>query len=194
MLNPTPAFDCLSIVDVLSKDEGSISAPEIQLFAYLSCLLWLFRGRTVATWGYQFVGTEYGAPYSRDIDATLKELHSRGYLLQVEARYRLGTEASAMIGAFQGLSINRPRLECLDAACSSTIALSPGLVGSALSQEPELSRARALPMSRPLLEPPARARLHSQFIALRQGLADNTHDLRVPAVVWLSALYRTGDS
>lgn len=71
----------------------------------------------------------------------------------------------------------------------STSAFSAGMVVGALSQEPELRRARAVPSNRPLLEDAAQEQLYEQFDALRQALRNENIDLRVPSVVWLAALY-----
>jgi hypothetical protein len=67
------------------------------------------------------------------------------------------------------------------------------MVGNALSQEPELRRAQALPATRLLLEESAQVQLYTQFDALRQALSQQSDDLRLPAVVWLSALYRSNE-
>jgi len=62
-LNPDATFDCLYVANHLQVKQLSISPQEIHLFTYLACLLWLYKERVVSDWGYDFVGTELGAPF-----------------------------------------------------------------------------------------------------------------------------------
>jgi hypothetical protein len=192
-LNPDATFDGIFMASDLQRDTGTFAAAELHLFGYLACLLWLYRERTLADWGYSFVGTELGAPFSLEIDSAIKELVERGYFVRVQDRLRMSSAAEQYLSEFRALDLNVHRVECLAAACSSTSAFSVGMVGSALAQEPELRRARALPISRPLLEEAAQSQLYEQFEALRDGLKQSI-DLRVPAFVWLAALYRSSEA
>ncbi len=193
LLKPEATFDCLFLAERLEKDAGTFTAPEVHLFAYLSCLLWLYRRHALADWGYTFVGTELGAPFSLDMDGVINELQNRGYLIRIEGRLRTSDAAGQQLQDFRSLSLYSDRAECLHAACSSTSFLSVGMVCSALGQEPELQRARSLPTSRILLGVIGREQLYGQFDVLRFSLNEEKIDLRVPAVVWLSALYRSTD-
>jgi hypothetical protein len=193
-LDPNATFDCVFLATRLQRVSGSFAAAELHLFAYLACLLWLYSGRTTTDWGYAFVGTELGAPFSLEMDAALEGLEGRGLFTRSEERIRASDVAEQYLRDFMDLELNRDRGECLHAAWSSTAALSIGMVGNALSEEPELKRARALPSTRFLLEEMAVAVLHEQFDVLKLALNDGGIDLRVPAVVWLEALYHTGDA
>ena len=193
LLNPEATFDCLFMADRLERETGTFTVPELHLFAYLSCLLWLYRHRALADWGYSFVGTELGAPFSLDIDGVIRELQDRGYLVRVHDRLRTSDEAEQQLQDFSSLSLYAERQECLGAACSSTLAFSAGMVGSALAQEPELRRARSVPVTRNLLGDVAQEQLYEQFDVLHRALGGELMDLRVPAVVWLSALYKSID-
>jgi len=189
-LNPEATFDCLFIIERLQGNRTSLTSQEIHLFAYLGCLLWIYRKRPVEDWGYGFVGTELGAPFSQEIDTSINELVERGYLRRVHGRVDSTEIASDSLRYLTALASNTERIECLDAACSSTAAFSVGMVSNALTNEPELSRAQAVPSSRMLLEETARSQLYEQFDALRSALDQRGNDLRLPAVVWLSALYQ----
>lgn len=193
-LNPDATFDSLLIASRLQTQAANFSVPELHLFAYLACLLWLYQRRPVADWGYVFVGTELGAPFSQEIDTAVKELLERGYLLRDGARMRMIERAEEHLHSFGQLALNRERAECLQAACACTTAFSVGMVSSALACEPELSRAQAVPMKRRLLEEASQSQLYAQFDTLRQALPRSSNDLRLPAVVWLMALYRSSTS
>lgn len=189
-LHPEATFDALFVANKVQLEVGSFVAQDIHLLAYLGCLLWLYRGLAVSDWGYPFVGTELGAPYSRDIDTALDALQLRGYFVRARERLRVTEAAHEALSDLVALSLNQDRAECLGAACASTTAFSLGMVGSAVAEEPDLRRARDVPMKRRLLEQSAHTQLFKQFDALRQALHQKGNDLRVPSVVWLEALYR----
>jgi len=191
-LNHNATFDCLFIADHLKNQKMGFSKEEVHLFAYLACLLWLYQKRVVNDWGYIFVGTVYGAPFSREIDVSLSALHGASFLRRDQDRfYAIKETVEPQLRNLASLKMNQERVECLRAACSSTMAFSIGMVGSALANEPELSRAREVHLSRPLLEEAAQEQLFEHFKALRNALDQRSTDLRLPAVVWLAALYQT---
>jgi hypothetical protein len=192
-LNPEATFDTLFVAQRLQAGGATFSTPEIHLFGYLACLLSIYRRQAVADWGYPFVGTELGAPFSREIDAAVKELVERGFFVRTQERLQMTASAERQLLELRQLTLNQDRAECLQAACASMAVFSVGMVGNALSQEPELRRAQALPATRLLLEESAQVQLYTQFDALRQALSQQSDDLRLPAVVWLSALYRSNE-
>jgi len=104
------------------------------------------------------------------------------------------TAAEERLATIRSLSLIQRRIQFLDAACASATALSIGMVSTALGSEPELNRSKLLPNTRLLLEDAARQQLYAQFDALRRGIGVENKDLRVPAVVWLTALYQYGTS
>lgn len=190
MINPDAAFDSLFVARCLQEDRSRFVPAEVHLFAYLGCLLWLYRKNSTADWGYSFVGTDLGAPYSLAIGTALDEMLRRSVLVRDQEGLTVSASAASRLGLFENMALNKPRLECLRAACASTAALSPGIINSALSEEPELRRARTTPANRPLLEDLAQSQLFGHFGALRKGLKYQDVDLRVPAIVWLSALHQ----
>jgi hypothetical protein len=192
-LNPDATFDCLFLGHRLQVTAGSFANAELHLFSYLSCLLWLYRRRLISDWGYEFVGTELGAPFSRQVDLAATELLRRGHFLRVGDRLCVTKLAERELADFGQLTLNKDRAECLEASCSSTAAFSVGMVANALTQEPELKHAKALPANRLLLEELGRSQIYRHFDALRAGLSQTSNDLRLPAVVWLGALYQAGD-
>lgn len=191
-LNTPATFDVLYITCSLRRIAGGVVAAELHLFAYLACVLSLYRGSMADNWGYTFVGTELGAPFSPDLDTAIAELANRGFLARTADRMRPSTEAEDRLRAFQALQLNRERVDCLYAACSSTSVFSLGMIGGALAHDPELRRSRKVPLTRQLLDRSGRASLYRHFEALRKGLPQRDVDLRVPAVVWLAALHELG--
>jgi hypothetical protein len=188
-INPDATFDCLFIAQSLQKQSASVSPQETYLFAYLACLLWIYDEKPATDWGYSFVGTDLGAPFSQDIDYATKELVERGYFRKAHERIQMTEFAEKALQDLMQLSLNHGRIKCLQAACATTAAFSVGMVSNALSNEPDLRRSQALRSSRFFLEKPAQSQLYLQFNTLRQALPHDNVDLRVPAVLWLTALY-----
>ena len=191
---PTATFDCLFIARHLQKQNESFNIPELHIFAYLSCLLWLYRDQPVVDWGYTFVGTELGAPFSQEIDTAVNELLGRGLFHRTHDRLHMTGIAEHRLYPYEQLESNVERVECLQAACASNLAFSVGMVCTALANEPELRRSKNVPANRQLLEEAARSQLYAQFGVLRQAFIGRSKDLRVPAVTWLTALYSMGES
>jgi len=188
--NPEATFDTIFLACRLQRRTSSFSASELHMFAYLGCLLWIYSGSSVSDWGYGFVGTELGAPFSQKINEAYEQLLKRGIILSIkENQLQIVTEAEDRLNDTIPFLGNKERAKCLDAAFASTIALSTGIVSTALSNDPELSRARELPAKRSLLEEAGCRRIYLQFEALRNCLKLPSNDLRLPSVVWLTALY-----
>lgn len=191
---PAATFDCLFIARHLQKQNGSFNIPELHIFAYLSCLLWLYRDQPVVDWGYAFVGTELGAPFSLEIDTAVTELLERGLFHRTHDRFHMTETAERRLYPYELLKSNLDRVECLQAACASNLAFSVGMVCTALANEPELKRSKHIPANRLLLEDAARSQLYAQFGVLREAFIGRSRDLRMPAVTWLTALYSIGES
>ena len=193
-LNHLAAFDCLFLGSRLQRQLDGFSAAELHLLAYLACLLSLYRGMPIADWGYGFVGTELGSPFSREIETAVQELEQRGFFSHKFDKLQMTASADEWLVELGGLGLYQERTDCLNAASVSIVAFSVGTVREALSNEPELYRAKALPASRELLEEPGLGLIYDQFQLLRQALGGRTKDLRLPAVTWLTALFRSGEA
>jgi hypothetical protein len=194
LLNPDATFDCLFVANRLQRQNGSFNIPELHIFAYLACLLWLYRNQPVIDWGYTFVGTELGAPFSQEIDTAVNECLERGFFHRTHERLHMTELAERRLHTYEQLGLNLERVEFLQAACASTAALSVGMVCTALANEPELRRSNALPASRQLLEESAQFQLYEQFSVLHKAFNERSKDLRLPAVAWLTALYSSSIS
>lgn len=191
-LNPLPTFDCLYLGSQLQRQLDGFSPAELHLISYLACLLSLYRRTPTSDWGYNFVSTELGAPFSREIEVTASELSRRGFFSRVHEQLQMTRIAEERLVELQALSLFQERSECLKAASASIVAFSLGTVREALWNEPELRRAKSLRANRTLLEEPGLGLIYEEFGFLREALGGHSVDLRLPAVVWLTALFRSG--
>lgn len=192
-LNPFATFDCLFLARYLQRKLGGFSEAELHLLAYMACLLSLYREEPLTDWGYSFICTKFGAPYSREIAITIEELERRILFLRTKDKFQISNTAEQRLDDLIGLCLYQQRIDCLIAASSSTAAFSIGIVREALNSEPELHRAKKLPANRELFEEPGLRLIYDQFQLLRQALGCQSKDLRVPAVAWLTALFKFGE-
>lgn len=194
MNSPEAVFDTLFIGQRLQRKIEDFSQYEIQFFAYFSCLLSLYEGKTVTDWKYSFVKTELGGPYSHAIDEAIQTLLATGRLSQNEKSEEYFTVNKSGMQFFdfynQVTSSWAERKKYLTTACD-TISLIPfGVIKEAVIREPVLTSAGISFAKISLLESstPATQVLYSQFRDLKLALEDKYPDLIVPAVVWLESL------
>lgn len=187
-INSLAFFDSLSIFNKLQNVNENATNGEIHLFAYLSCLLFLYSGQSVSEWGYQFAGTREGSPFSPDLAEAIFNLKLLGFLLEIENYIKLTDAGCEEYKLLLSLEQNTLREVYLKGACSSVLALPVGLVKNALLKEPELRRAVSLDSARVLLESPGVDLLKEQFSALKKAVGTNVEDLMIPTVVWLTFL------
>ena len=163
------------------------------MFAYLACLLSLYRGQPVADWGYGFAGTRDGSPFSPELESAVRALSAIGYLHLTDDGVDITATGREELLALQQLSQNRDRVSYLEPACSSGLAMPVGVIHHALAQEPTLRPATRLAAARPLLDGPYLPRLYEQFAALGRTVGVEHQDLLIPATVWLGYLWRASE-
>lgn len=193
MVNPYSAFDSLYVSAALGTAIRRPVVAEIHVFAYLACLLSLYRAQPVSDWGYGFAGTRDGSPFSPEIEVAVRALAATGYLHFLDDEISITDSGRAELAAWQGLSQNRERITYLEPACSSTLTMPVGVIRHALSQEPTLRPTSRLTTTRRLLEGPYLPRLYEQFAVLGRTVGVEQQDLLIPATVWLGFLWRASE-
>lgn len=185
-------FDMLSLGVRMSDLVEGFSRPEIHLFAYAGCLLSLYDRQPTADWGYEFVSTENGLPFSREVDEcigsglTLGHLHLHQTLLAVTA------DGRAELSGLRQLTQLRGRERYLEGAADSLLVLNPGNVREAFNYDPAISFLKNGSRTDWVLTPPVVERFYENFRQLRAALDYDAKDLSVPLVGWLKYLLRTG--
>ena len=195
MFSQQSYFDALDVCRRLQETLGPVARAEVHLFAYLSCLLALYRSQPVSEWGYYFAVTPDGYPYSPDLDAALDILISSGDLQTDRDGYLAMSDYGAeTLRELNTLGLFQPRTSFLEGACSSVLALPVGSIRDALSQEVGIRNALALSQSRRLPTDVGLNLLYAQFRALSEAIGVNVDDLLIPAVVWLTYLIKTAST
>ena len=189
---PEAIFDTLYIGSKLESKLDDFSHPEVQFFAYLSCLLALYGGNPLSFWEYSFVKTQLGSPYSVDIHEAWNFLKSKASVEQTTEGYsKLTEKGRADINFYLTLHAFKQRGQYLDAACKSLSLIPVGYIKKAIQNEPVLKNARTSIAKKFLLDEssPATHALYEQFATLKEALKDKDYkDLLIPAVVWIEAL------
>jgi len=195
---PEAIFDTLYIGSKIESKLDDFSQPEVQFFAYLSCLLSLYGGNPLSFWEYSFVKTQLGSPYSVDINEAWNFLKSKASVEQTTEGYsKLTEKGRAEIDFYLTLHAFKQRVQYLDAACKTLSLIPVGYIKQAIQNEPVLKTARTSISRKFLLDEssPATQALYDQFGTLKEALKDKDYkDLLIPAVVWIEALNKQNKS
>lgn len=181
-------YDALAVVSKLNRAFGKAAISEVHLFAYLACLLALYRGKPVADWGYSFVATETGAPFSPEIESAVDVLFDEGFVAESERYLTMTASTEQEYASLGQLSQYQGREEFIEASCSCVLAVPIGVIRSAVTTDHDMKIARQLQDTRRLFSDPALEKLHTAFQALSEEIGVGVKDLIVPAVVWLKFL------
>ena len=191
-IKPEAIFDTLYIGSRIESKLDDFSHPEVQFFAYLSCLLSLYNGNPLSFWEYSFVKTQLGSPYSVDIKEAWNFLKSKVSVEQTSEGYsKLTDKGRDEIDFYLTLHAFKQRVKYLDAACKSLSLIPVGYIKKAIQNEPVLKTARTSISRKFLLDEssPATHALYEQFATLKEALKDKDYkDFLIPAVVWIEAL------
>jgi len=188
MPNPNAYYDCLAICANLEKYMGNASLTEIHLFAYLSCLLSLFKEHPVSMWGYSFSVTSTSYPYSVDIDEEIVNLVNSDCLYRDNNFLKVTELGKEQYKVLSSLSQYAERELFIKGSCSTTLALPVGFVRKAVSQESEITNAVALDQRSLLLGEGAINDIHRQFSTLSSIIGVDTKEMIVPSVLWLTCV------
>jgi hypothetical protein len=187
-LSSVAYYDTLAITAKLQEHLDRTALSELHLFAYLACLLALYRGKPVSDWGYGFVATENGSPFSPELGSAVRRVVAQGLVVEFEQYLTINAAGREEHAILQQLSQYNARDEFIEAACSSVLAVPLGVIKSAVSTDHDMKIALQLHDTRRLLSDPALERLHATFEALTEEVGIDVKDLIVPAVVWISFL------
>lgn len=182
------AYDVLTIVARLERILGGVTRSELHLLAYVACLLSIYRRFPAAEWGYGFIRSQWGAPFSSHLERAVDSLSASG-LLDVYSEIIMSTPPGQKFVTFlDGISEHQWRTEFLQGACDSALAMSLGAMRGALHYEPGLRGASVHQQPRTLLASGEESALYEQFGAVTEVIGPEVQDLMVPSVVWLTYL------
>lgn len=193
---PEAYFDALAIIGDAPASTMPMTVIETHLYAYLGCILGLFKGQAIGDWGYPFAVTSEGFPFSVQFENARSMVVARG-LADEDGEGMLTTrhdEMSAEIASLLTFGSWSDRRLWLRAATQCALALPVGSIRHAISQTPGVATSVRLGQRRQLLQADDIDLLYGEYQIVSSVLGTDVHDLLSPAVIWLSArILRTGD-
>jgi hypothetical protein len=186
---PEAYCDALFVLGDAPKSLLPMSIVEMHLFSYLGCILALFRGEALGTWGYQYSVTTDGFPFSAQFEDARKMLVQAGLIIAEDdghLRPRL-PELSAEAETIMEIGSWSARRAVIRSAMDCALALPLGAVRFAIGQTPGMSSAAILRQRRRLLDPDDVTLLYDEYKVVHSVLGETSDDVLSPAVIWLSA-------
>lgn len=185
-LVPEAVYDCLVAVNELGKPFDGVSRLEIQRFAFLACILSVYKKNPASEWGYQFARTPFGTPFSRHINDAYDFLVSAGKaVVNDKMRMSLTSAGEQLVGQIGSLQECRRRYPFLKSAATSFLVVPPGTLMRGLENEPTTSASETRASGAMLLDGPALTLLYDVFSGLT-AVFPNSEDLLTPSVAWLT--------
>ncbi|WP_148061617.1 hypothetical protein [Cellulomonas sp. PhB143] len=191
---PGAIFDVLHLARLLGEQRPA-GRMEFHSFAYLACLMSVFKGRPATEWGYAFSAVPPTLPYSPAIDSALDELIASGHLAlraptqhQDASGFRITRSGAEELGFLSDLHAFGSRTQFLYASGATALFTSLSAVVNSLAFEPQLSQALVLDSSRMLLTRASADRLYEEFHALLEVLGPEHEELLVPASLYVQFL------
>jgi len=186
-IGPYAWFDALALAAHLRQAQNDFLREELQLLGYLACLLSLYDGRPTADWRYQFASTPSGAPFSPSLDAAFARLVEEGHLQQSAELECSITEAGAdELSELRALRMLTSREPYLEAASSSCLVVTPGMIRRAISQDPDIRAAFDMNSRRLLLDDKGLSFAYESLGVFQSALGNASVDLLAPALVWVT--------
>lgn len=182
--SPEAFFDAVTIIRRLGPDLDGVSRFEVQRVAYLACLLGLYDGKPLAEWGYGFIRSDFGAPFSADLNAVLDWLSARA-LTSSSGRFFVDDNAYDRLGPLLSERLQQ-RERWLTPACDSSLFLPASTLAAGIDGEPTSLSATLQGGGQPLLSNSAQSLLYDQIQALRAALGAIPDDLLTPSMVWMT--------
>ncbi len=194
---PEATFDTLFVASRVQQRLKDFAESEVHFFAYFGCLLSVYDGLPSDSWRYKFVKTDFGTPFSSEIQKAIRALIASKFAKGIgEGDYfNLMEEGGKRL---EFLSSNftffHERTKYLEVACNMLTLLPYGQIRESLRNEPVIFSAESGGASRTLLEStsPATHTLHAQFRLLKEAMVGSKSRLLLPAAVWLDGLALKG--
>lgn len=186
---PEAYFDAVAMAADAPVSVMPMTVIEAHLYAYLGCILGLFKGQAVGDWGYPFAVTSEGFPFSVQFEAARSMVVARGLIDEdgtglMSARQ---DDLAAEIDSLLTLGSWDDRRQWLRAATQCALALPVGSIRHAIGQTPGLAASVRLGQRRLLLQADDIELLYEEYGIVSSVLGADVKDLLSPAVIWLSA-------
>lgn len=186
MARPWASFDVLALVSHLGRVVGVPLRGELHLGAYLARWLAEYDG-TDRPWGYSFVATSAGAPFSDSLDVAMTELTESGLLIDVPYGLAFTQRGTAEFNFLRELGQLRWRETYASTVADIAELIPMGLLREAILSDADMQTAIRFGATRPLDAPSQSLRRMKEIRALRSAVSPSLSLAGVGAL-WLSFL------
>jgi hypothetical protein len=178
-------FDTLAIANKLDAQlEGGFKQEEIHLFSYFSSILFLFKGKPLADWGYQYQIDSRGYPFALQVAEAI-ERDVQNVLFEPKDEYLVVLARGAdQFNKLRLLTLFREREEVIDAACTTGIVLPYSSALRALLSEPEIEKRRKLQDTSWLDQ----TEIYPKFLEISKAVGISSENLVISAATWIDYL------
>jgi len=184
-VRPEAYFDTLSIAHKLDTQlDGGFKQEEVHLFSYFSSILFLFKGKPLADWGYQYQIDAKGYPFSSDVaEAIQRDVQNVLFEEKDEYLVILGRGVD-QFNKLRSLTLFKEREEVIDAACTTGIVLPYTSALRALLSEPEIEKRKKLEDNSWLDQ----AEIYPKFLEVSEAVGISSANLVISAATWVDYL------
>ena len=184
-IGPEAYFDTLSIAHKLDTQlEGGFRREELHLFSYFSSILFLFKEKPLADWGYQFQIDAKGYPFALQVAEAI-ERDVQNVLFEEKEEYLviLGRGVD-QFNKLRPLALFKEREEVIDAACTTGIVLPYSSALRALLSEPEIEKRKKLQDTSWLDQ----NEIYPRFLEVSKAVGISSENLLISATTWVDYL------
>ena len=187
-MNHFATYDILSLTIKLEKQLGDVSLDEIQMFAYLACILSIYDGQRANDWGYSFIKNEYGSPYNGNLQNIIDLFYQNDTLTFSNEYFKTNKVSIKKFEIIKKLIIYTEREQFLSASTKCIKFIPYSSVWQAIFKEPTLFIAKQNTDRKLLLDSEGASihLLYEQFEYLRCALENNYKNLVIPALIWMT--------
>ena len=182
-VKPEAFFDSLSLAHKLDSFLDGFKLEELHLFSYFSSLLYLYDGKSIATWEHKYIVSE-GYPFSDSLNEAIKR-HIQNGLYELRGEfYTITGRGTDTFMKLKNMHAFISREAYINAACTTSILLPYVQTRNALLSEPEIRKAVELNNASWL----DREGVYEQFKKISEAVGVEAKNLIIPAVTWVDYL------
>ena len=178
---PEAFFDSLYLAKKLDDFLDGFKTEEIQLFAYFSLILHIYKGGDQFSWRYRFIVDEKGFPFSSDLYNAI-DRHIKNGLFEQRNDYCIITGRGVdEFNKFKILSKFSKREFILNAACTTSILIPFSETRKALLNDPNLIKAKQMGGKREIDDV-----VYVRFKEISEAIGAPIDDVIIPAMTWIN--------
>jgi hypothetical protein len=187
-MDAVAAYDVLAVADELDEYTGPLARGELHVVLYLALALGIYSGLQPEDWGYQFVSTPAGVPYSTEVDNSIGYLAAQGLLASHDGLFASSVDGRAEAKLWETVVRYRQRRMYIRGASGVAAVMPITLIVNAIATDPQLRAAIRQPLSKVLFDETGLSAITAHFDAVREVVGTRTVDTTLPATLWIAYL------